>query len=172
MSRFDYVWLSTDAQISSLTEAYRRASLAIKLLGTYDLGNDVTHIRGILTPWMRIATVFVAEGALVIDGASVSFAPKARLRFGWLTRRLRSDLSFRFSAPELAGVEAANIPSPFARFFDIPFTRIRTVHPAPLDNFLLCVGGRISMPRIREQSLQLREMLQKMVVRSAEATGS
>lgn len=163
MSRFDYVWLSTDAQISSLTEAYRGASLATKMLGRYDLDNNVTHIRGILTPWIRIATVFIAEGALSIDGTSVSFVPKARLRFGWVTRDFRSDLSFRFASSEIVSAESAHFPSPFAAYFDIPFTRVRTNQPAPLDNFLLCAGGRISMPGIRARSVELREELQQLL---------
>jgi hypothetical protein len=56
------------------------------------------------------------------------------------------------------------VGSPVAHFFDIPFTRIRTAHAPPLDNFLLCVGGRLSM-RIREQSIELRHELMRLVDR-------
>jgi len=148
-TQFDWVWLSTDAQVSTLVESYRRASLGNKLLGRYDFQNDCAYIRGFFTPWARIPLIFVAEGALTIAERRISFAGRRRRVFGWRMVGVRSDLSFEYSASEIAAVEVADIPSPVARFFNIPFTRVRTVRAAPFDNFLLCVGGRVSMPTIR-----------------------
>jgi hypothetical protein len=76
-----------------------------------------------------------------------------------------SSIPPQYSASELAAVEPADVGSPVAHFFDIPFTRIRTAHAPPLDNFHLCVGGRLSMPRIRKQSLELRHELVSLVDR-------
>jgi hypothetical protein len=41
------------------------------------------------------------------------------------------------------------------------------VHAPPLDNFLLCVGGRFAMPHIRRRSLELRKELLNLVVKPA-----
>jgi hypothetical protein len=64
--QFDWVWLSTDAQIAVLTNAYRSASLATNLLGRYDIPSGVAHVRGVLTPWARIPLAFVIEGELTV----------------------------------------------------------------------------------------------------------
>jgi hypothetical protein len=162
---FDLVWLSTDAQIAALTEAYRRATLATKLLARFDLPQDAAQMRSFLMPWTRLPLVFVAQGRLTVDERTVAFTPRIHRIFGWRLFGVRSDLWFQYSASELAAVEPADLGSPVAHFFDIPFTRIRTAHAPPLDNFLLCVGGRFSMPRIRKQSLELRRGLLSLVER-------
>jgi hypothetical protein len=165
MERFDWVWLSTDVQVATLLESYRRASLGARLLGRFNFPDDAAHIRGLIMPWARIPLIFVAEGALTVDGR-VAFVGRRRQVFGWQTVGVRSDLSFEYSASEIVSVDAADMASPVAKFFDVPFTRMRTAHAAPLDNFLLCVGGRLSMPTIRAQSLALRHRLQEMASRS------
>jgi hypothetical protein len=43
--------------------------------------------------------------------------------------------------------------------FDFPFARIRTTRPGPIDNFLVCVGGRLSMPHIRKSTQELQRRL-------------
>jgi hypothetical protein len=169
MSRFDHVWLTTDAQISALFDAYSHASLATKLLGTYNFPPDAAYIQGILTPWTRIPTIFVAEGILTIADHNIAFVPRRRFRFGWRILGLRSDLSFEFLASELTAVEAADIPSPVLRYFDIPFTRIRTMRAPPLDNFLISLAARAAMPRVRTQSFELQEQLKALASRSGEA---
>jgi hypothetical protein len=166
VAHFDWVWLSTDAQVTTLLASYRGASLGAKLLGRFNFPDDAAHIRGLFMPWARIPLIFVAEGALTVDSHSVAFAGRRRQVFGWRTVGVRSDLSFEYSASEILSVEAADMASPVARFFDLPLTRMRTAQAAPLDNFLLCVGGRLSMPTIRRQSIELRHRLQEMASRS------
>jgi hypothetical protein len=163
--QFDLVWLSTDAQVGALTEAYRRATLVTKLLGRFDLPQDAAYVRSFLMPWARLPLVFVAQGRLTVDERTIAFTPRTHRIFGWRMFGVRSDLQFAYSASELVAVEPADVQSPFAHYFDIPFTRIRTAHAPPLDNFLLCVGGRFSMPRIRKQSLELRHELLSLVAR-------
>jgi hypothetical protein len=156
---FDLVWLSTDAQVAALMEAYRRATLATKLLGRFDLPHEAAHVRNFFMPWTRIPLVFVAQGGLTVDERTAAFTPRTRRIFGWRMFGVRSDLQFAYSTSELIAVEPADVRSPFAHYFDIPFTRIRTAREPPLDNFLLCVGGLFSMPRIRSRSLALRHEL-------------
>ena len=163
MWHFDLVWLSTDAQIAALTAGYRRATLATKLLGRFDLPQDAAQMRSFLMPWARLPLVFVAQGRLTLDVRTVAFTPREHRLFGWQLFGVRSDLWFQYSASELVAVEPADMGSPVAHFFDIPFTRIRTAHAPPLDNFLLCVGSRFSMPRIRRQSLEMRQELLRLV---------
>lgn len=163
MVHFDWVWLSTDTQITALTDAYTRASLATKLLGRYDLPDGVAHIRSYLPPWMRMALVFVAEGRLDIGDGTVTFTPRQHRMLGYRMVGVRTDLGFEYSASDLTAIEPAVFRSPVARLFDFPFTRIRTGDAPPLDNFLLCGGGRIALPRIRRQGLELRRELLKFV---------
>lgn len=164
MAHFDLVWLSTDAQIATVIEAYQRASLVAKLVGTFHFPNDAAHVRSAFIPWARIPLIFVAQGRLSVDERAVLFSSRARSLFGWRIYGVRSDLSFRYPVSELTAVEPADMQSPVAHFFDIPFTRIRTAHAPPFDNFLLCVGGRFAMPRIRKRSLELRHELLRLVV--------
>jgi hypothetical protein len=165
VTHFELAWLSTDAQIATVTDAYRHASLPAKLLGTFDIPNDAAHARGVFTPWMRIPLIFVAQGGLTVDERAVVFTPRIQRLFGWRMHGVRSHLSFEYPGSELDAVEPADIQSPVAHFFNIPFTRIRTRHAPPLDNFLLCVGGRFAMPRIRKRSLELRQELLNFIDR-------
>jgi hypothetical protein len=163
MRTFDWVWLTTDAQTSALIESYRNASLATKLLGTFDFPKGTAHIRGWLTPWMRIPLVFLAQGELTVGDRRIEFKPRHHSLFGWRMKDVRDDLAFDYTATELVAVESADFSSPVMRFFDLPFTRIRTRHAPPLDNFLVCAGGRLMVPRIRAQSLELRQELLALV---------
>jgi hypothetical protein len=162
MTQFDPVWISTDAQIMALTRAYANGSLVTKLLGTYVLEPEVSHIRGILTPWMRMPLVFVAQGRLTVDTNQCEFIPQRRRMFGWRLRGGNPGLTFRFKASEIAAVSPADFQSPVAGLFDIPFTRLRTMHAGVTQDFLLCVGGRINMPGIRLRSLELRQALEAL----------
>ena len=99
---FDLVWLSTDAQIGALTEAYRRATLATKLLGRFDLPHDAAYVRSFLIPWARLPLVFLAQGRLTVDQRTVAFTPRTHRIFGWQMFGVRSDLWFQHSASELA----------------------------------------------------------------------
>lgn len=159
MTHFDPVWLSTDEQIAALTEAYRGASLMTKMLGRFDLPDGVAHFRSAIMPWMRAPIVLVAQGKLEIDSHRIAFVPRPFRAFGWVVRDLRPDAAFEVPVPAITAVEPADVRSPVAQFFNIPFTRVRTTLPPPLDNILLCIGGRFSMPRIRERSIELRRAL-------------
>jgi hypothetical protein len=146
MRRFEWVWLSTDAQLSTVVENYRRASLGTKLLGTYKFRNDAAHARGLLMPWIRVPLLFLSEGALAVTEHSIVFAGQRHRMFGWRMVGVRSDLQFEHSVSEITSVEVVDFSSPVAKLFNIPFTRVRTDRAAPFDDFLLCVGGRISIP--------------------------
>lgn len=167
MTRFHPVWFSTDAQVAALTAAYRDASWSTKLLGTFDLPEGVAHLRGRLMPWMRMPLVCVAEGTLEVSDRAVAFSLTEMRLFGWALHGLRTDVAFQLPVSAIAAVEPADVSSPVVRFFNIPFTRLRTTRPPPLDNFLLCVGGRIAMPRIRERSIELRRTLGSLIRPSA-----
>ena len=162
MTRIEPVWLSTDEQIAAVTRIYTEASLAAKLLGTFDIPPGVAHLQGVFMPWMRTPIAFVAEGKLKTDGERIAFVPKPFRAFGWRVEGLRSDAGFDIPVSAVTAIEPVDLHSPVGRFFDIPFTRIRTTLPAPLDNLLLCVGGRISPARVRERSMELRRELETL----------
>jgi hypothetical protein len=136
------------------------------------LGRTISHLMSrisgaFLSPWVRIATIFVAEARLAIDGSNLSFTPKPRLKSGWLTRAHRSDLSFRLSAVELIELRRGDIPSPLARYFNIPFTRFAHRAPSSIRQCSFVRRRSDTMPRIRAQSIELREELKEMVSKAA-----
>lgn len=159
MGKFAPVWVSTDEQIERLQSAFRGASLTTKLCGTYRLPEGAAHLRGLFTPWMRVPLVFVAAGRAEVGAGRLAFVSSRFRAPGWRVRGVIVDLAFSLAREDIHAVEAADQHSPFARLFDLPFTRLRTRLPAPLDNFLVCVGGRFSMPSVRKHSLELRTEL-------------
>ena len=163
MEEFSPVWISTTEQLRSLDATFRRASLPAKLLGTFALPEGAPHLRGIVTPWMRVPLVMLAQGRLSVGGGRLTFLATPFRAPGWRVGGVQRDLRWEIDRGELTAVEPADFSSPVAKLFDLPFTRVRTARPGLLADFLVCVGGRFSMPRIRERSLRLRRALQGAV---------
>lgn len=160
MKEYSPVWISTAEQLDRLDATYRAATLPAKLLGTFAIPEGTPHARGLLMPWTRVPLVCVAQGRLSLAGGRLAFAPTPFQAFGWLVRGTQRDLRWELGPSEIVAVEPADFSSPVARFFDIPFTRVRTGQPGLLGEFLLCVGGHVSMPKVRARSLELRRTLQ------------
>ena len=158
MTTFAPVWISTDEQLDRLQRAVANASLTTRLLGTYALPEGTAHLRGFFMPWMRMPVVLVSAGRATLTGSRFSFTAEPFRAFGWSVQNVRDDVAFAVNLAS-ATIEPADVRSPFARLFDIPFTRVRTEEPGLAGNFLVCVGGRVSMPRIRSRSLELRTAL-------------
>ena len=161
MQYIEPVWLSSDAQIAALAEAYGSATLTTKLLGRYRFAPEVAHIRGVTMPWARVPLVFLAEGPLTVSGDRLAFASRPPTLPGWYVRGGLPQASFDLAPSEIESVEPADSRSPFSKIFDLPFTRVRTARHGLMGNFLLCVGGRVSVPKIRARSLELRRALEE-----------
>lgn len=155
MTEFSPVWLSTEEQLRRLADAYTQASLPQKLSGRYPLPSATAHLRGLLMPWMQIPIVYVSHGRLTIANTLRFRATPPRV-FGWRVRDVDSTLTFELTPSDIRTVEPFTFPSPVARLFDLPFTRVRTTKPGLAHEFLICAGGRVLIPRIRAQSLELR----------------
>lgn len=164
MIEFAPVWVSTAEQLSHLEMTYREASLPAKLLGRYTMPDGTAHLRGVLMPWMRVPIVFLAQGRLTVAGDRMTFASTPLRAPGWFVHGVDPGMHWQLSRAELETVEPMSFSSPFAKFFDIPFTRIRSSRPGLLGDFLVCVGGRFSMPKVRARSLDLRLALQRFIV--------
>jgi hypothetical protein len=156
---FSPVWFSTDRQLATLAQVFESATLTAKLLGRFDIPAGCASIQSVSMPWTRVPLALQAQGAIALNERSLSFEPTSFRTFGWRVCSLMKDISFDLSPSDLVAVEPADFRSPFMRTFDLPFTRVRTSKPSPIDNFLLCVGGRIAMPRIRSRSRELRASL-------------
>jgi len=170
-SNYKPIWFTTDSQLNALTSGYANASLFTKLTGRFDVPQGIAHLRGVLMPWMRMPLVLSAQGELSISQQALSFNPKPFRAFGWSVRGEHKELAFSINAEDVLSVEPADFSSPVIRLFDLPFTRIRTKLATPLDNFLLCVGGRIAMPIIKARSKELRgEIIDWQSQRKASAT--
>jgi hypothetical protein len=95
-----------------------------------------------------------------MTGAALRFRAAPPHVFGWAVREVDSTLTFELTPSDIHSVEPFSFPSPVARLFDLPFTRVRTTKPGLAHDFLVCVGGRVLMPRIRARSLELRAALE------------
>jgi hypothetical protein len=156
---FSPVWFSTDRQLAALAQSWESATMTSKLLGRFETPADCASLHGIIMPWVRVPSGLQAEGVMGLNQMSLSFRQEPYRVFGWRLHSPLKDLSFDLFPNDVSAIEAADFRSPVMRTFDVPFTRVRTSKPSPIDNFLLCVGGRISMPRIRSRSRDLREKL-------------
>ncbi|HKW12723.1 MAG TPA: hypothetical protein VJO33_20210 [Gemmatimonadaceae bacterium] len=159
MTEFSPVWLSTEEQLRRLADAYTHASLLRKFSGRYPLPSGTAHLRGLLMPWMQIPIVYVAHGRIMFANTLRFRATPPRV-FGWQVRDVDHTLTFELTPSEIQTVEPFTFPSPVARLFDLPFTRVRTTKPGLAHDFLICVGGRVLIPRIRARSLELRAALE------------
>lgn len=158
MTDFAPLWITTDEQLAWMQSSYQQASLATKMLGTYQVPPGRAYLRGLLVPWMRVPLIFVASGRGTVRGTRFEFTPRPHRVFGWLVRGTQDDLRFSLDLADVT-LEAADFASPVAATFDVPFTRVRSGAPGLLGNFLVCVGGMFSMPRVRARSLELRTAL-------------
>jgi hypothetical protein len=109
---------------------------------------------------MRIPIVYVAQGRLTITNSALRFRAAPPQMFGWQVLEVDSTLTFELTPRDIESVEPFTFPSPVARLFDLPFTRVRTTKPGLAPDFLMCVGGRVRIPRIRARSLELRAGLE------------
>ena len=160
MTEFSPVWLSTEEQLRRLAEAYTQASVVQKSLGRFPLPSGTAHLQGWLMPWARVAIVYVAQGRLTIANTVLRFRAAPPRMFGWHVREVDSTLTFELTPQDIRTVEPFPLESPVARLFDLPLTRVRTTKPGLAQDFLVCVGGRVLIPRIRARSLELRAALE------------
>src|SRR5262245_26692927 len=118
------------------------------------------HVRGVVMPWARAPIVYLAQGRLTIAATAVRFRAAPPAVFGWQVLNVDSTLSFELAPGDIQTLEPFAFSSPVARLFDLPFTRLRTTKLGFAHEFLVCVGGRVLMPRIRTRSLELRAALE------------
>jgi hypothetical protein len=156
---FSPVWFSTDRQLAALVQVFKSATLTAKLLGRFDIPADCASIQSVFTPWARAPLAPQAQGAVTLNERSLAFRPTSFRLFGWRVHSPMKDISFDLAPSDVVAIEPADFHSPVMRAFDLPFTRVRTSKPSPIDDFLLCVGGKIAIPRIRSRSRALRASL-------------
>jgi hypothetical protein len=75
---------------------------------------------------------------------------------------LRTDLRFELTDRDITGVEPFEAVSPVMRYYNLPFTRIRTTKGGELSDLLLCVGGTgLSMSQVRDDNAELSSKLRE-----------
>jgi hypothetical protein len=153
---FSPVWLSTEEQLRRLADVFTQASFVEKTLGRYRVPPGTAHARGLFMSWMRVPIVYVAQGRLTITNTALRFRATPPQMVGWQVLEVDSTLTFELTPKDIQSVEPFTFPSPVGRLFDLSFTRIRTTKPGLAPDFLICVGGRVRIPRIRARSLELR----------------
>jgi hypothetical protein len=153
------VWFSSDRQMTALLQSFASATMTSKLLGRFKVPDDSPYLQHVLMPWHRLPIVLQAQGVVDLGETSLTFRPKPYRLLGHRVRNTLKDLSFDLHPTDVNAIEPADFRSPVSRILDLPFTRIRTSRPSPIDNFLLCVGGKIALPRIQSRSLELQNNL-------------
>jgi hypothetical protein len=156
---FSPVWFSTDRQLVALVQVFESATLTAKLFGRFDIPADCASIQSVLIPWSRAPLAPQAQSAVTLNERFMAFRPTSFRIFGWRVHSPIKDISFDLSPSDVVAIEPADFRAPVMRAFDLPFTRVRTSKPSPIDDFLLCVGGKIAIPRIRSRSRALRGSL-------------
>jgi hypothetical protein len=157
------VWFSTRAQFEAFDDAVANASRLRKLLGRYRIRKGGAYVK--LLPWMKIPLVLVRRGKLAIEADYIRFSPLARRdRIGRRARNLLDDFAFDLKASEIVSVEAYDHPQMQSRYA-LPWTRVLTSRDAPLDDFLVSVGGPnvYGMRKYCEEALKLRDDLQSLI---------
>ncbi|HKW47635.1 MAG TPA: hypothetical protein VJN70_09320 [Gemmatimonadaceae bacterium] len=62
---------------------------------------------------------------LAAFGHQLRFGAASSRAFGWKIRDVDSTLTFELTSKDIRSVEPFAFPSPFARLFDLPFTRVQ-----------------------------------------------
>lgn len=172
MQSYDRVWISSEAQLRALAEAYGRASLFSRLLGRFSFPEGTAHLRGVLMPWMRAPLVYTSQGALTVSSDHVAFRAHRPFIFGTVLKGVNEALAFDLTREDVIAVEEYRFSSPFAAFFDIPFTRVRTRLTSAAADFLICAASLVSPASTRARSAALRsDLLRFAQGRSASAIG-
>lgn len=133
--------------------------------GAYRLPHNFPHIqmRRWLLPGRKIPVVAIASGSGRIENDKFSFRSTPFTILGSTTHNLL-DLQFDISRSELVAVTHASAESPVLRYYNMPFTRIRTRRSGLLSDFLVCVGGLgPSMQQINARSSQLFQALSDLM---------
>jgi len=156
------VWLSTEEQLRRVAEAFTQASFVEKSLGRYRLPPGTAHARSLFMSWMRLPIAYVSQGRLTITNTALRFRAAPPQLFGWQVLEVDSTLTFELTPNDIQSVETYTFPSAAARLRlpGLQFTRVRITQPGLAPDFLICVGRRVGIPRIRSRSLELRAALE------------
>jgi hypothetical protein len=155
------VWFSTKSQFDAFDEALSKTSSFGKAIGRFSIRPGAAYVTSPM-PWMKIPMVLVAWGEVSTDADRLSFSPIKRSDRDRLRRNVMQDFSFDLPFSEIEKVEPYERPT---SSFGLPWTRVVTSRPAPLNDFLLSVGGRdaYGMAGYRLKALELRATLQHAV---------
>ncbi len=167
---FEPVWISSTEHLATFETIYRQTSWLRRLRGAYNLPADFPCVRlpsGSSGRQPVLPIVMFAQGQVRVENGAIHFEAMdwptpSRAK---ITRcNLRTEWTFAIQAGEVVSVEPFPYKSPILRYYDMPFTRIRTQHSeVVLHDFLVCVGGTgPSMSHIQEQSVELATALQSL----------
>lgn len=170
--QFEPVWISSLTHLTQFDETIASTPFWRRELGYYDFPPEFPRIdmgRKILGKTVMVPLVMFSQGELTIEDDSVNYralnCPTLTVGRVTATRHyLRTDWEWELNASDIIMVESAPWSSPILRYYDMPFTRIRTNHcDALLRDFMVCVGGTgMKMDKIREQSARLLSELQRL----------
>jgi hypothetical protein len=165
-----HVWFSTESQFEAFRSAVASSNWWRKIVGRYPIAEGAAY--GSALPWMKTPLILVARGQLAITETAISFSPVQGR--SWSKRRYHNVVEgFRFEialsdivsiAPEETAIASPTTDKELSDLiskYSLPWTRIVTSRPAPLNEFFLAVGGRNrdAIQSYRELSLRLRNNL-------------
>jgi hypothetical protein len=168
------VWFSTEHQFEAFRNAVSSGNWWRRIIGRYPIADGAAYASAL--PWMKTPLVLVARGELLITDTAIKFSPISGR--AWSNRRYHNVMDeFRFEVPfsDIVSIAAEEVPiasfttdevlSDLISRYWLPWTRVMTSRPAPLNEFFLAVGGRNrnAMQCYRELSLGLRDRLVKAI---------
>jgi|SRR5215468_6396176 len=170
---FSPIWVSTIEHQEAFSRLVHEASLAKKILGSYNLPTDFPQVHMLwgIFPVFRVPLVMIASGRLTVLGKMLQFEALAWGKLdaigGNVYKNLQSDLKFELSGRELSQIERYENPRPFMAYYNLSWTRVRSTRMGLLSDILLAVGGRgPTMGRIRKRNADLFSALNRLADRS------
>ncbi|MDE2112801.1 MAG: hypothetical protein KGJ79_16795 [Alphaproteobacteria bacterium] len=156
------VWFSTKAQLDAFDEAVARTSWLRKIVGRFRIPKGAAYTT--LGVWQRFPILLLARGRIAFEEGSIRFTPfPSKHRYAMRDRNLLDGFSFEMKQTDLVLIEAFEPIDKVGLGWGLPWTRVVTTRPAPLNEFFLTIGGpnAYGMKNYREQALALRDKLQR-----------
>ena len=158
------VWFSTKAQLDAFDDAFAKTSWLRKMMGRFRIPKGAAYTT--LGGWHRIPIVLLARGNIAFEEGLIRFTPfPSKNRYAKRDRNLLDDFSFEIKQTDLVLIEAFEPVDKVGLGWRLPWTRVVTTRPSPLNDFFLTIGGpnAYGMKSYREQALALRDKLQSSI---------
>jgi hypothetical protein len=160
---FEPVWVSSIKHLDEFHALWSETSWIRRLTGTYVLPEQFPHMHFFWLFESRVPVLMFASGRLLVEDRILDFTSMPWELPSGEYRNLRADFAFRLTDEDINLIKPFTDSPALIQYYRLPFLRFRTSKPAPLSDFLLCVGGHgLRMGKIRERNAEFAARLREM----------